>query len=340
MDSIILTVIIPVYNVEKTIRRTLESVLIQAFDGLEILIINDGSTDGTERIINEFKKNDGRIRIITIPNSGVSYARQLGLDEARGKYIVYIDGDDYAEPHMLENLLNLVKGGEYQAGVCSFVVEDGLKQTHVSLGTELHEIEAKALLKKYLKREFSAGLWCWIFEKSLFENFKFPRECPMSEDFSAIVYVLTSISVIGVSNYIGYHYIQNRGSLSRQGYTSQHINFFNNIQNLKKQIISIYPDLEKEVIILFIIEEMGLITAMCRNKNYDNEMIEKVVGQIKRSFKVIMVSRDLPLLYKLCAICIIVNRRFFIFGYNFVFSVVKIDMNGYNKTLGNRKDKR
>jgi len=340
MNSTILTVIIPVYNAEKTIQRTLESVLKQTFDGVEILIINDGSTDETECIIERFKKKSENIRIITIQNSGVSYARQLGLDKAKGRYIVYIDGDDYVAPHMLENLLKLVKGGSYQAGICGFVIEEGLKKKYVNLGAELCEIDAVTLLKKYLKREFRGGLWCWIFEKCIFKNFEFPCGCPLAEDFSAIIYVLTNISIIGVSNYIGYHYVQNKNSLSRQGFTEQHINHFYNMQNLKEQILSVYPELEKEVIVSFIVNEMALITAMCRNKNYNNDIIEKVIEQIKRNFKVIIFSRDLSFLYKVSAICIILNRNFFIFGYNCISSAIKIDMNRYNLTFGNRRDKR
>ncbi|MDD2987192.1 glycosyltransferase family 2 protein [Flavobacterium sp.] len=99
------SIIIPLYNKEKEIRQTLESVLLQSFHDFEVIVINDGSTDGSETIVKSF--SDNRIKLITTANQGVSKARNLGLEKTTGQLIAFLDADDYWYPNHLEDLFQL-----------------------------------------------------------------------------------------------------------------------------------------------------------------------------------------------------------------------------------------
>lgn len=104
-----ISVIVPVYNVEEYLPTCIESILNQTYKDLEILLIDDGSTDNSGKICDKYAKEDGRCIVVHQPNKGVSEARNTGLKHATGEYISFIDGDDYIHPQMLEILYNEIK---------------------------------------------------------------------------------------------------------------------------------------------------------------------------------------------------------------------------------------
>lgn len=100
-----ISIIIPIYNVEKYINQCLESISMQTYGNMEILLIDDGSTDQSGNLCDEYAKTDKRFQVIHKVNGGVSSARQAGLNKATGDYISFIDPDDYIEPNMMEEML-------------------------------------------------------------------------------------------------------------------------------------------------------------------------------------------------------------------------------------------
>ena len=118
----VISIIIPVYNSEKFLKKNIESVLNQTYENLDIVIINDGSTDESEKIINEFIKNDKRIRYYKISNHGVSYARNYGIKRAVGKYICFIDSDDIVSENFCEYLYNGMISNDAELSVCNYVL--------------------------------------------------------------------------------------------------------------------------------------------------------------------------------------------------------------------------
>ena len=101
-DQNLISVIVPVYNVEEYLEECLNSILVQTYTNLEILIVNDGSTDNSLEILQEFSQRDSRITIFTKENGGLSSARNLAIDEAKGEYFTFIDSDDYIEENYIE----------------------------------------------------------------------------------------------------------------------------------------------------------------------------------------------------------------------------------------------
>lgn len=114
-----ISIVIPVYNLEKYIKKCLNSVLMQTFDNFEIICVNDGSTDSSLDILKEYASADKRIKIINQTNSGAGTARNNGLKHSVGKYVQFLDGDDYFEPQMLEKLYNLAEKHQSDITVCS-----------------------------------------------------------------------------------------------------------------------------------------------------------------------------------------------------------------------------
>ena len=100
----LVSIILPIYNAEKYLERCLESIITQTYANIEIILINDGSTDNSINIIKEYAIKDSRIIIIDKENEGVSVARNIGILKARGKYICFVDADDYIEKSMIEKM--------------------------------------------------------------------------------------------------------------------------------------------------------------------------------------------------------------------------------------------
>ena len=104
INNIKVSIILPVYNCETYLNRCLDSLLNQTFENIEIIAINDGSTDRSLEILDIYAKNDNRIKVINKKNTGVSDTRNIGLDESKGDYIVFVDSDDWIELNMIEDM--------------------------------------------------------------------------------------------------------------------------------------------------------------------------------------------------------------------------------------------
>ena len=118
MSSIKVSVILPVYNVENYLRQCLDSVMVQTLKDIEIICVDDGSSDDSPAILEEFARKDSRIRILTQQNAGAGAARNLGMKHAKGRYLSFLDSDDFFEPDMLEK--SYEKAEEYQAQIVVF----------------------------------------------------------------------------------------------------------------------------------------------------------------------------------------------------------------------------
>ena len=130
-ESPAVSVIVPVYKAEKYLRKCVDSILAQTFRDFEVLLVDDGSPDGSGAICDEYARKDPRVRVFHKENGGVSSARQCGLDNARGEYTIHADPDDWVEPNMLEELYTKAKAEDADMVICDFYVNDRRGQRYV-----------------------------------------------------------------------------------------------------------------------------------------------------------------------------------------------------------------
>lgn len=176
-----ISIIVPVYNSEKYLRKCLDSLINQTFKDIEIIMINDGSTDNSEKIIKEYQKKDKRIVLFNKKNGGQSSARNLGLSRAKGKYISFIDSDDYIQPNLCEKLYGVISAG-YDIVVTDYYIIDGkFKKYYKISNCEEGEISSKDYLLT------AVCPWNKMYKKSFLINnkFKFP-EGIIYEDYASI----------------------------------------------------------------------------------------------------------------------------------------------------------
>ena len=183
MNDKLVSVIIPAYNIEDYIGRCLDSVLSQTYKNLEIIIVDDGSSDRTGEILDDYKKKDQRIRVIHKENGGVSSARNTGIEAAKGDYIGFIDGDDLAEPELFKTLMKLLNEENADIAHCGYqmVFPDRVDYYH---NTKLRKNQTREEgVKDLLMGEMiEPALYNKLYKKELFEGIRLDETLRINED--------------------------------------------------------------------------------------------------------------------------------------------------------------
>lgn len=173
------SIVIPVYNSAKTIRECLESIVTQSFPDFEVIIVNDGSTDETEKIVKSFSENDSRIKLYGFPNSGVSETRRRGISFSTGEYILQVDSDDTINSELLDRLAQVICKFEFPEVIrfqCELVGDNPQKNhqrynCHENLCRIMSGMDALKLWSKPGKKY--ALYWLFCFKKSVFAELLF-----------------------------------------------------------------------------------------------------------------------------------------------------------------------
>lgn len=241
-----ISVIVPVYNVEKYIRRCIDSILLQAYTNFELLLVNDGSTDNSGKICDEYAKIDQRIKVFHKQNGGVSSARNLGLDKAIGEWIAFVDSDDYITKSYLENLIKEVKSND-----CIVI-----SNYHHCNKPPMMQLENINLSRENMVRYFFdyhifnlSVPYSKLFNSHIINQNKirYPLGIHMGEDGIFMAQYLNCISSAIIINTLDYNVNETEGSLSSKYYS------FNSewecYKTWKKELLSfinrfgnIYPD--------------------------------------------------------------------------------------------------
>ena len=180
MNSLI-SVIIPVYNTEKYISRCLDSIIKNEYQDLEIICINDGSTDNSLSILKDYQNIDNRIMIIDVPNGGVSKARNLGLDKATGEYICFIDSDDWVHKQFFLSLVYGIEQTSADIAVCELKrISDYIEESENELADINYSVfDNKDGLDNHTIKSYSCGR---IYKSGILSNQRFDEKVKISED--------------------------------------------------------------------------------------------------------------------------------------------------------------
>ena len=212
----LVTIIIPAHNSEKYIIKCLKSLQMQSYDNIEIIIINDGSTDQTQNLIDDFIKTDKRFCLINQENAGVSSARNHGIKLSKGKYLIFVDSDDYVAPDYVETLTTLMEQGNNELACADYYkVENGVVYSQ-STATQKTDVLSRADSINLLHNEqfFQGYLWNKIFLREIIiQNcISFDPEIKIWEDMLFCLKYLTYVEKIAHINKPIYFYVNHAGS--------------------------------------------------------------------------------------------------------------------------------
>ena len=179
-----ISIIVPVYNIKDKIERCLNSLNNQTYKNIEVLMINDGSTDGSERVCERFAETDTRFILINKPNGGVSTARNMGIKQAVGKYVMFVDSDDYVEVTACENMLNAIESSDSDLVIASFYsVKNNQIKEHICRYRVCYGVDEIADDFEYIYREcFINSPWNKLYKRELIKDF-FKEDMRYFEDY-------------------------------------------------------------------------------------------------------------------------------------------------------------
>ena len=208
-----ISVIVPVYNIEKYLRRCLDSVINQTYRELEILIVDDGSTDSSGAICEEYGEKDNRIKVFHMENRGLSAARNRGLDEAKGEWIGFVDSDDWIEPYMYETLLNCVHSTKSDISCCGYCRQYANNETVIQVVPKVTTIEDEELISAAMEgNPFTLYAWNKLYKKELFDDCRFP-EGMLFEDIATTWRLLIRCHRVTCVPNVFYHYTIRKDSI-------------------------------------------------------------------------------------------------------------------------------
>ena len=232
-----LTVIVPAYNAEMLIEKTLDSILEQTFNDYELLVVNDGSTDNTLEILNSYAIKDSRVVVINQANGGAAKARNTALRKAIGDYVTFVDSDDYIEKEMFANLYDKVTKENLDLCICDYYYEQGDKRQYYSARPNLScDIVKESILS------FPAPWGKFIKRKLIVENNLYFYENDFYEDIAVVPAYGLFTKKIGYVTKPLYIYYQRTNSLMNQvKYSSKMKDIFSSLNNL----ISIFKTNDK-----------------------------------------------------------------------------------------------
>lgn len=198
-----ISIIVPVYNVEPYLCQSIESILSQTYKNLEIILIDDGSFDRCGEICDIYAGKDNRIRVIHTTNKGLSAARNLGIREAKGEFIGFVDSDDWIESDMYEDLLNYIEDYSADISACGFWYEFGDYQTIYHLSE--NKYDGITSLYALIEGRINNSVWNKLFKKDIFKNVLFP-EGKCFEDIAIMHLAFNHAKRVVCNSASKYHY--------------------------------------------------------------------------------------------------------------------------------------
>lgn len=259
------SIVIPVYNVEKYIKRTLDSIKNQTFKDYEVIVVNDGSTDKSMDIV---KKYD--VKIINSKHVEVSEARNVGARQAKGDYLIFLDSDDWWDKNLLKEINNSLNNNPDLVRFQVRTVTDNNEITDYN-EDEFVGLSGEEAFNRIVKFHYIESIWCYAIKRKYYEKEKFEfKKDTIHEDFGLTPLIIIKASCINSIKYIGYNYYRRNGSIMNTPdykWTRRKVkDFYNHYLYLNKEIEKV--DVDKKIFKSYIANSMIMKICELNNPEY------------------------------------------------------------------------
>lgn len=312
MKGPLISVILPIYNIEKYLPICMESVLTQTYSNLEIIMVNDGSEDKCKEICDNYAKKDKRVVVYHKENGGLSDARNFGIKRANGQYITCIDPDDYVDSDYIEYLYSLLKNFNTKISICQHRIkyDNGSIKDLGSTGSEL--LSLKTVLEKMMYHDvIDTSAWAKLYHRDLFINVEYPKG-KLFEDIGTTYALFIQCNNIAVGYESKYNYIFHNNSIVNGAFKPSKIDLIEMTDKMATDVLNIYPDLEEAVLRRRIYSRFSTLNQMLNTQEYYEEK-KKIIEFIKENRKSIITNKKTPKRDKLALILLSISYQFYRF---------------------------
>lgn len=284
MSLPLVSVIIPVYNTEKYIKKCLESIMQQSYDNFEIWLIDDGSSDKSSEICDEYSAKYDFIHTIHKENAGQGVARNVALESCKGEYLAFVDSDDSIEPCYIEKMVNACELNNADMCVCGYVSDSGLRKVPFSPGCRV--LDSEKLMESYLTTPDIGGMpWNKLYRKHIFEELRFPPLRANEDAYLMADIIHRAEKTVVIADALYVQYIR-AGSTERSGFSERRLCLLTADLHLMEMVNKFYPDLEQSVKAKYARSLKALMQAIVdagydKNKELFKELHQKFVDTKK-----------------------------------------------------------
>ena len=289
----LVSVIVPVYNILDCLERCVDSLLAQTYKEIEILLVDDGSTDGTGTLCDQLAEKDSRIRVFHKENGGSSSARNVGIQQARGEYLGFVDSDDYVEPDMYERLLEVLQqhqGLMAQVGRNEIDAQGNRLPDICVPPQKLESVSAENFLRELLLHRGDCSFCTKLIHRSLFfpEGVS-PRLFPegvLNEDFYLMIQMLSDLpqiwSLPGYCYHVFYRIGSNTRKQTKEEFSPVFVDIVNNADMVYDKVMQDFPQLESEAVRFNLYQRLDyLLHIPISRMTRENRMYQQVVAYLR-----------------------------------------------------------
>lgn len=248
MEGKLLSVIVPVYNVKPYLSKCINSIISQTYKNIEIILVDDGSTDGSGEICDKYSMHNSRIKVIHKKNGGLASARNAGIDVAKGDFLGFVDSDDWIESDMYEELISGLISSNSKIACCGRVLYYGknLQKLIYTLNSCTTWNSEEAIERLLSWNCIDSSACDKVFDKRMFDSIRFP-EGKLHEDIFIMYKLLLNANYIIHIGSAKYNYRQRVGGITRNHYSHKKMDLLDAIEELELNILKKYPYLKKNV---------------------------------------------------------------------------------------------
>lgn len=298
----LISIVVPVYNVEKYLDRCIRSLVNQTYDNIEIILVDDGSTDNSGRMCDKYKEDDKRIILIHQKNKGLSGARNSGVEIARGEYIIFVDSDDYIDNNAIKYLYYVVN--KYRADIVTFMrnyVYD-YKIVQSKKNNQSVKIYKKDEgLIALLKGKIATTAPMKIYKSSIVKNYKFPLGKIHEDNFTVYRYFTMASVVVTVNKALYYYSCEREASITAQQFDERNLVKIDAAKEIIEYVMENEPDLIKYAKSFYCISCLSLINKLIVEKTYNNknqQVFKYLLEQLNINFSGQYFSSPLSIKHK------------------------------------------
>lgn len=306
-----ISVIVPVYRVEKYIHKCVDSILSQTFSDFEVILVDDGSPDACGDICEAYADQDSRVRVIHKQNGGLSDARNAGIPYAVGEYVIFIDSDDYVEHDMFEYMYQNVRRANADMATCGIyeVYNNRIEQQEEERDFVCSGEEAfRCILRGHTIR---GEIWNKLIRRSCMVGLEFPKG-RLYEDIYYTVDLMQRIDTVAVGTKPKYYYLHRTDSITGRAYRPQLFDIIDGYTKNYEVVKRIFPSLEQEAQCLWIWSRFIVLDKMLMEENYRSiENYRELIRFIRKHIKEIIKNPYFLPKRKISAIVLLVNVKLY-----------------------------
>lgn len=305
----LITIVVPIYKVERYLSKCINSIINQTYKNIEVILVDDGSPDRCGEICDYYAKEDFRIKVIHKNNGGLSDARNIGIDNAKGKYISFIDSDDFIDKDYIEILYNNLINNNAEISICKVRDYDeksnSFKIYNDHIYTNVYD-NKEALKKMCYNQEISNRATNTLYKIELFKSIRFPVG-KIYEDLDTKYRLFLSAKNIVVTNQRKYNYLFNReDSITGANFSEKRMDAYYIAKDMVKNIISIYPDLENAAIARMYMELLYIYVEIPNKKKYKKYI--RIIKEDLNKYRIsILMDNNMPRKFKLFSLVTILG---------------------------------